>query len=844
MKKRGFTLVELMGVIIILGVIGLIAIPTVRKVTNESKEKLYKVQISNIKDGLKNWATTNSKSLPQEEGQTITITLGQLKMAGFIDNELKNPKTNKCFGNDMELIIKRFQKNYIYEVNLDSGTEKDTCDDYMRPYIMLNGATTVYVEVGEEYKELGAIALDELGNDITNSITTKINETMDTSKVGNKYIITYTVTTDNNTESINRTVIVRDTKAPIINVPPDIVIDNTITSFDVMEGVSVTDNSGETISVSAKSNISFGIPGEYTITYTAKDSSGNVTTTKRKLVIEKKYITISFDANGGTVTENERIVICNTLYANLPIPKRDGYLFTGWALEQAGKEIISKNSIIKVTENHTLYAQWNAKSYMIRYHGNGGIGNMTEQIIKYDAIVALSKNTFTKDDYAFFGWAITENGDKVYNDMDSVVNLKADGVVDLYAIWKQNSHTVTFDYNGGTGSTNKMEVLYGQPYGQLPDYPYLKDHLFAGWYTEKTGGTQVHSQTTVNKKEAHILYAHWETAPSNDIIRDLVVKNVPDKNGDGVMDAIYLSFKCASSFEKYNIPLKNLVVGQKYKLSFKASNNAEFGTSEAGYKNSMYGSIITNKSTLDSGSIKEEAIADGGLIAQWSDRTKGNTWLNGPFEWEMTFVAEASTMYWTWDFGLMTDYVQYDFNFTDIILEPVAPEINFANKKLVLYSTSDAKILNDVSTPYSTSFVFDGASYAETVYYSITGLTAGATYSISFNHKYTGALIDDSSKTTTLRYDYGFGIMNSAPTKYASFLNDIGTLASNKFIMDSVTGNTNTGTLTFTATGNTAYWVWNMANCSDSINNSIELNVTNFSVTHTGGKKFIFYNQN
>jgi hypothetical protein len=54
----------------------------------------------------------------------------------------------------------------------------------------------------------------------------------------------------------------------------------------------------------------------------------------------------------------------------------------------------------------------------------------------------------------------------------------------------------------------------------------------------------------------------------------------------------------------------------------------------------MYGSIITKEVNLSAGSIKEEAILDGGLIAEWNDHTKGNVWLNGPFYKEIVFTAE------------------------------------------------------------------------------------------------------------------------------------------------------------------------------------------------------------
>ena len=250
----------------------------------------------------------------------------------------------------------------------------------------------------------------------------------------------------------------------------------------------------------------------------------------------------------------------------------------------------------------------------------------------------------------------------------------------------------------------------------------------------------------------------------------------------------------------------------------------------------MYGSISTSTASLSSGSIKTEAIEDGGLIAEWPEYSKGDKWLNGPFELEMTFVAEATNMYWTWDFGIFEDGILYDFNITNIVLEPVVPKINFSNKELILYTTSAAKVINDTSDNYNNTFTFDGDGYAETLYYPITDLSPNMTYTIKFNHLYDGKLIDDSSIATTMRYDYGTGIMSAAPTKFGSFMSNIGTYISNTFIKTTVTNTTDSVTLTFKPTSSTVYWVWNMANCSDSHNNKISINVTEFSATNSGGK--------
>lgn len=77
----------------------------------------------------------------------------------------------------------------------------------------------------------------------------------------------------------------------------------------------------------------------------------------------------------------------------------------------------------------------------VSFNANGGTGTMANQTITYNTATALTANTFTRTGYTFQGWATSANGEKVYNDQQSVT-LTSD--VSLYAVWKANSHNVTF----------------------------------------------------------------------------------------------------------------------------------------------------------------------------------------------------------------------------------------------------------------------------------------------------------------------------------------------------------------------------------------------------------------
>jgi len=210
MNKNGFTLIELLGVITLLGVISLIAFPTVKSIMDDSKQKLYDEQIDLIENSLENFASSNVLLLP-EDNNTVTLTLGQLKQGGYIQKKIKNPKTNKCFSNETLLNITKYNETYVYKVKkiIETACELQESE----PIITLNGNIIEYVTVGDNYTDLGASAKDANGTDLTSDITTTISGsgTIDTSVTGN-YIITYNVTNNGKTVSAIRNVFVEEEK--------------------------------------------------------------------------------------------------------------------------------------------------------------------------------------------------------------------------------------------------------------------------------------------------------------------------------------------------------------------------------------------------------------------------------------------------------------------------------------------------------------------------------------------------------------------------------------------------------------------------------------------------------
>lgn len=91
---------------------------------------------------------------------------------------------------------------------------------------------------------------------------------------------------------------------------------------------------------------------------------GTTDTTIKAVYTAKKY-TVTYNANGGTVSGTSKSVTYNAKYGTLPTPQRAGYSFLGWYTAKTGGSKITETTIVKITSNQTIYAQW--KETLITY---------------------------------------------------------------------------------------------------------------------------------------------------------------------------------------------------------------------------------------------------------------------------------------------------------------------------------------------------------------------------------------------------------------------------------------------------------------------------------------------
>jgi len=90
--KRGFTLIEVLGVIVLLGVIALIAFPAIDNTIKESREKAYLENIRNIESVAMTYSVSQDLGYSAEYQK---LQLQTLKDAGLLkDEDIQNPVDN------------------------------------------------------------------------------------------------------------------------------------------------------------------------------------------------------------------------------------------------------------------------------------------------------------------------------------------------------------------------------------------------------------------------------------------------------------------------------------------------------------------------------------------------------------------------------------------------------------------------------------------------------------------------------------------------------------------------------------------------------------------------------
>ena len=263
--------------------------------------------------------------------------------------------------------------------------------------------------------------------------------------------------------------------------------------------------------------------------YTAKSGGSRVTASTKatkKATVYARWVKggiITYKLNGGTNNSANPAIYKSSTGVTLKNPTRKGYNFKGWFSDSSFKKKIT--GFKKGTSgNKTVYAKWEAKTYYIKFDGNGGTGFIPSIKTQYNKSVRLYGNLFTRKNYTFQGWSTSKTAKKAdYKNKATVKNLSTGKNVTLYAVWKLNSYKIelydVFSYtseghNGASITSETLTCSVNKTY-TLPLNFSHSGYTFTGWSKKRGGKIVYKNKATVKnlstKNGAVIeLYANWK----------------------------------------------------------------------------------------------------------------------------------------------------------------------------------------------------------------------------------------------------------------------------------------------------------------------------------------------
>lgn len=203
-------------------------------------------------------------------------------------------------------------------------------------------------------------------------------------------------------------------------------------------------------------------------------------------------------------------------------------------------------------------------TYTITYNANGGTGAPATQSKWYGISINISSTVPTKTGYSFVGWGKSSTTTTVsyYPGGSCGENTN----LTLYAIWKANTYTVSYDANGGTGAPSSQTKTHDVALTLSSTIPTRTNYNFVGWGTSSVATTASYSAGGSYTTNASItLYAVWTLGYTEPRVTNLSVtrctsdgsasddgtyfKVTFDWNTDKTVSSISVSWKLSSDTE-------------------------------------------------------------------------------------------------------------------------------------------------------------------------------------------------------------------------------------------------------------------------------------------------------
>ena len=491
--KKGFTLVEVLAVITILGIILVIAVPKINNYIDSNKKNTFIINARNIVRQIE-YDNIDFKTFTKTSLQELDIKKISRKnfdfnssVAYIVDDEIV-----------LDLVGNNEYKNFylcgVSFENEDLQVQETPCEEQNFVYIDF----TVDLDGGSTAQNFNTKYIS--GNYLVLQIPVKTNDTF----------LGWELVSGNSTLDQNRIKFgTESTKIKAIwGNNPDLVLNlNGGTSSQKFDSKY---SGGSLIILEEPTREGYKFKG-WNIVIGNPILSGNILTTGTtntviEAIWELNEFAISYELNGGTLGENAPIIGISGESVIVSNPSKQGYTFKGWDVVGTGASM-SGTILTMGSSNIILVANWEINNYTISYNLNGGSTeeNPTNYTVETDT---FTLNNPVKTGYTFTGW--TDDND---NDLGDFVTISKGTFGDkrYIANYTINTYQINYVLDGGTsGSSTPTSGTYGSTV-EISN-PTRSGYTFAGWSVSGTGASLSGTNLTIGTGNI-TLTATWYKFP-------------------------------------------------------------------------------------------------------------------------------------------------------------------------------------------------------------------------------------------------------------------------------------------------------------------------------------------
>ena len=201
--------------------------------------------------------------------------------------------------------------------------------------------------------------------------------------------------------------------------------------------------------------------------------------------------------------------------------------------------------------------------WTVSYNANGGSGAPASQTKTYGSNLTLSSTKPTRTGHTFLGWSTSSTATSATYQPGGTYTSNSGAT--LYAVWKINTYTVSYNANGGSGAPGNQTKTYGSNLTLSSTKPTRTNYNFKGWSKDKSATSPTYSAGGVYTEDVAVtLYAVWELAYWSPKITDVFVHrctNTGVNDEEGLYAKVDFKWECCQILGANNI--KSITVDGK-----------------------------------------------------------------------------------------------------------------------------------------------------------------------------------------------------------------------------------------------------------------------------------------